>query len=80
MSGANQKSTKYSNSGNAEECDLENALTNGKHDNCPLNVDVTIDINDIYDGALKVLKRIRPFWPVNNIKFKVGLFDSIYFS
>lgn len=38
----------------------------------PIHVAVTIDINDIYDGALKVLKRIKPFWPINNVQFKVG--------
>lgn len=57
---------------------------NGKNDyeNGPLNVAVTIDINDIYDGALKVLKRIRPFWPLNNVKFKVGFikFFNIFTS
>lgn len=53
---------------------LAHRFGNGKNDyaNGPLNVAVTIDINDIYDGALKVLKRIRPFWPLNNVKFKVG--------
>lgn len=43
---------------------------NGHND--PIHVAVTIDMNDIYDGALKVLKRIKPFWPINNVQFKVG--------
>lgn len=53
---------------------LAHRLENGKNDNTngPLSVAVTIDINDIYDGALKVLKLIRPFWPIDNVKFKVG--------
>lgn len=45
-------------------------LENGQND--PIYVPVTIDIDDIYDGALKVLKRIKPFWPINNVQFKVG--------
>lgn len=39
----------------------------------PMNIQITIDITDIYDGALKVLKRVKPFWPTNNVKFKVSL-------
>lgn len=45
-------------------------LQNGQND--PICVAVTVDINDIFDGALKVLKHIKPFWPINNVQFKVG--------
>lgn len=38
----------------------------------PINIQITIDIADIYDGALQVLKRVKPFWPINNVKFKVS--------
>lgn len=48
-----------------------NHLANGENECNPLNVAITIDINDIYDGALKILKRVKPFWPINNVKFKV---------
>lgn len=48
-----------------------NHLANGENEFSPLNVAITIDINDIYDGALKILKRVKPFWPINNVKFKV---------
>lgn len=44
-------------------------LENGQND--PICVAVNIDINDISDGALKVLKQIKPFWPINNVQFKV---------
>lgn len=33
---------------------------------------ITIDIADIYDGALQVIKRIKPLWIINNIQFKVS--------
>lgn len=49
---------------------LSNNLENGQND--PINVAVTIDIDDISDGAMKVLKHIKPFWSINNVKFKVG--------
>lgn len=48
---------------------ISNSLENGQND--PIHVAVTIDIDDIYDGALKVVKRIKPFWPINNVQFKV---------
>lgn len=49
---------------------IANCLKNGQND--PICVAVNIDITDIYDGALKVLKAIKPFWPINNVQFKVG--------
>lgn len=45
----------------------------------PIYVDVTIDINDIGDGALKVLKHIKPFWPINDVQFKVGFSLAQFF-
>lgn len=51
----------------------QNRISETNCQNDPMHVAVTIDINDIYDGALKVLKRIKPFWPINNVQFKVGL-------
>ncbi|XP_055322722.1 ethanolamine kinase [Sitodiplosis mosellana] len=48
---------------------ISNHLENGQND--PICVAVTIDINDISDGALKVLKQIKPFWPINNVQFKI---------
>lgn len=59
-------------------CADQNRITesiSNRQENCqndPMHVAITIDINDIYDGALKVLKRIKPFWPINNVQFKVG--------
>lgn len=50
---------------------ISGSISNGQNDD-PINVAVTIDMNDIYEGALKVLKRIKPFWPINNVQFKVG--------
>lgn len=67
---AESRFTENSDSEQAKDYGMEKTV-NGKHGNSPLNVAVTIDINDIYDGSLKVLKRIRPFWPISNIKFKV---------
>lgn len=57
---------------------ISRRLENGQTDT--ISVAVTIDINDIYDGALKVLKRIKPFWPINNIQFKVWLSVDMLFS
>lgn len=54
----------------AEKSGLANA-TASQNGNEPMNIEIAIDINDIYDGALKVLKRVKPFWPINNVKFKV---------
>lgn len=49
---------------------IPNQIENGPND--PIHVAVTIDINDISDGPLKVLKCIKPFWPINNVQNKVG--------
>lgn len=49
---------------------ISKRLENGQND--PICVAVSIDINDITDGALKVLKHIKPFWPLNNVQYKVG--------
>lgn len=57
---------------------IPNCRKNGQSD--PICVAVNIDINDIYDGALKVLKSIKPFWPINNVQFKVGTKNLYSFS
>lgn len=54
---------------------IPNCRKNGQND--PICVAVNIDINDIYEGALKVLKSIKPFWPINNVQFKVGAKKSL---
>lgn len=59
----------------AEKSGLANA-TACQNGNEPINIEISIDINDIYDGALKVLKRVKPFWPINNVKFKVRSTDD----
>lgn len=58
----------------ADQNRITESISNGQEicPNDPLHIAVTIDINEIYDGALKVLKRIKPFWPINNVQFKVG--------
>lgn len=35
------------------------------------HLNITIDENEIVDGAKEVIKRIRPTWPLNNLHFKV---------
>lgn len=34
-------------------------------------VPVTIEENDLFGGITKVLKVLRPTWPLDNVKFKV---------
>lgn len=53
---------------------ISETISNGQGicQSVPVHVPVTIDIDDIYNGVLKVLKRIKPFWPINNVQFKVG--------
>lgn len=56
--------------GNRITGSISKRYENGQND--PIHVAVIIDINDIYDGALKVVKCIKPFWPINNVQYKVG--------
>lgn len=39
--------------------------------NDTLSLSYTIDINDIFDGALHVIQHIKPLWAIDDIKFKV---------
>lgn len=52
--------------------------TNGepKSSSTTIKLNISIDINNINDGALNVIKIIRPEWIVDNIRFKVGYFMS----
>lgn len=38
------------------------------------HLDVTINENEIVDGAKEVIKRIRPMWPLDKLNFKVTNF------
>ncbi|XP_031836539.1 ethanolamine kinase 1 isoform X1 [Nomia melanderi] len=35
------------------------------------HLDITVDENEIISGAIEIIKRIRPTWPLNNLQFKV---------
>lgn len=37
-----------------------------------VTIPLTIDENDVFEGARKILKIIRPTWNDDNIKFKVN--------
>lgn len=39
------------------------------------NINLTINENNVIDGAREVLKVIRPKWNSNDIKFKVCMYD-----
>lgn len=55
----------------SDRCAAKKRDLNNCENNNTLVLDVTVDINDICDGALQVIKRIRPLWKINDIKFKV---------
>lgn len=38
--------------------------------------DVTIDENEIVDGAKEIIKKIRPTWPLEKLHFKVRNFAN----
>lgn len=40
-------------------------------------VPVTIAENDLFSGITKVLKVLRPTWPLDNVKFKVRREDKV---
>lgn len=35
------------------------------------HLDIVVEENEIVDGAKKIIKKIRPTWPLNNLHFKV---------
>lgn len=37
-----------------------------------VKLDISIDLNDINDGALQVIKSVKPLWTINKIRFKVS--------
>lgn len=37
-----------------------------------VKLDISIDLNDINDGALQVIKSVKPLWTINGIRFKVS--------
>jgi len=41
------------------------------NDVCKEHLDITIDENEIVDGAKNIIKKIRPLWPVHQLHFKV---------
>lgn len=61
----------FSNGTNFPEMNRQHL--NGEHKSASTKLDVWIDINRISDGALQVIKHIRPEWIVENIRFKVDL-------
>lgn len=62
-------------------------LTNGtnndhkidsKHDDVVAKINLSIDENNVIDGAREVLKVIRAQWNSNDIKFKVRLKKIVF--
>lgn len=38
-----------------------------------VKLDISIDLNDdLNDGALQVIKSVKPLWTINEIRFKVS--------
>lgn len=42
-----------------------------------IKIQITIDENNVIDGAREILKVVRPSWSCDNIKFKVCVFSII---
>lgn len=40
-------------------------------DVCEEHFDISIDENEIIDGAKVIIKKIRPSWPLQQLHFKV---------
>ena len=44
------------------------------------HLDITIDENKIVDGAIEIIKKIRPTWPLDKLHFKVKYFIKYVIS
>lgn len=43
-----------------------------------VHINDTVNANEINEGALRILKRIRPDWPEEKVEFKVGESNKNY--